>query len=143
MCSGSEAGSDKRRIDFVYHSTLGLRVLRKKKTRWRTPPLSPRSATCALWSALEIKDRIKKHVGSVLEIKDRINMHAGSVLEIHDSRNMHVCNHACFCYPVSTRWRTPPQSPRAATLHVPYSLDSGQPTWQPLRIHPENARKSG
>jgi len=26
MCSGSEAGSYLRRIDFVYHSTLGLRV---------------------------------------------------------------------------------------------------------------------
>ena len=32
MCSGSEAGSYLRLIDFVYHSTLGLRVLKKKKT---------------------------------------------------------------------------------------------------------------
>jgi len=31
MCSGSEAGSYLRRIDFVYHSTLGLIVLKKKK----------------------------------------------------------------------------------------------------------------
>ena len=31
MCSGSEAGSYLRRMDFVYHSTLGLRVIRKKK----------------------------------------------------------------------------------------------------------------
>jgi len=31
MCSGSEAGSYLRRIDFVYHSTLGLRVIKKKK----------------------------------------------------------------------------------------------------------------
>ena len=30
MCSGSEAGSYLRRIDFVYHSTLGLRVIKKK-----------------------------------------------------------------------------------------------------------------
>jgi len=30
MCSGSEAGSYFRPIDFVYHSTLGLRVIRKK-----------------------------------------------------------------------------------------------------------------
>jgi len=28
---GSEAGSYLRRIDFVYHSTLGLRVIKKKK----------------------------------------------------------------------------------------------------------------
>ena len=31
MCSGSEAGSYLRLIDFVNHSTLGLRVIKKKK----------------------------------------------------------------------------------------------------------------
>jgi len=31
MCSGSEAGSYVRLIDIVYHSTLGLRVIEKKK----------------------------------------------------------------------------------------------------------------
>jgi len=31
MCSGSEAGAYFRLIDFVYHPTLGLRVLKKKK----------------------------------------------------------------------------------------------------------------
>jgi len=31
MCSGSEAGSYLRRIDLVYHSTLGVRVIKKKK----------------------------------------------------------------------------------------------------------------
>jgi len=30
MCSGSEAGSYLKLIDFVYHSTLGLRVITKK-----------------------------------------------------------------------------------------------------------------
>ena len=40
MCSGSEVGSYLRFTDFVYHSTLGLRVITKKKknecvsTRW-------------------------------------------------------------------------------------------------------------
>jgi len=33
MCSGSEAGSYLRLIDLVYHSTLGLRVIKKKKIR--------------------------------------------------------------------------------------------------------------
>jgi len=33
MCSGSEAGSYLRLIDFVYHSTLGLRVIKKKKKK--------------------------------------------------------------------------------------------------------------
>ena len=31
MCSGSEAGSYLRLIEFVYHSTVGLRVIKKKK----------------------------------------------------------------------------------------------------------------
>jgi len=30
LCSGSEAGSYSRLIDFVYHSTLGVRVIKKK-----------------------------------------------------------------------------------------------------------------
>ena len=33
MCSGSEAGSYLRLIDCVYHSTLGLRVIKKKKKK--------------------------------------------------------------------------------------------------------------
>ena len=31
MCSGSEAGSYLRLIDFVYHSPLGLRVTKQKR----------------------------------------------------------------------------------------------------------------
>ena len=31
MCSGSEAGSYLRLIDFGYHSTQGLRVIKQKK----------------------------------------------------------------------------------------------------------------
>ena len=31
LCSGSEAGSYVRLIDFVYHSTLGLKVMEKKR----------------------------------------------------------------------------------------------------------------
>ena len=31
MCRGSEADSYLRLIDLVYHSTLGLRVIQKKK----------------------------------------------------------------------------------------------------------------
>ena len=33
MCSGSEAGSYLRRIDFVYHSTLGLRVIKRRRRK--------------------------------------------------------------------------------------------------------------
>jgi len=35
MCSGSEAGSYSRLIDFVHHATLGLRVIKKKKVTKR------------------------------------------------------------------------------------------------------------
>ena len=42
MCSGSEAGSYLRLIDFVYHSTLGLRVIKKKEEAPATTP--PRCA---------------------------------------------------------------------------------------------------
>ena len=38
VCSGSEAGSYLRLIDFLYHSTLGLRVIKKKKYRQVTTP---------------------------------------------------------------------------------------------------------
>ena len=31
LCSGAEAGSDLRLIDFVYHSTLGVRVIKKRR----------------------------------------------------------------------------------------------------------------
>ena len=41
MCSGSEAGSYLRLIDFLYHSTLGLREIKKKK-RGCGMPLSKR-----------------------------------------------------------------------------------------------------
>jgi len=33
MCSGSDAGSYLRLLDFVYHSTLGLRVIKKRRSR--------------------------------------------------------------------------------------------------------------
>ena len=35
MCNGSEAGSYVRLIDFVYHSTLGLRVITRERERER------------------------------------------------------------------------------------------------------------
>ena len=37
MCSGSEAGSYLRLIDFVYHSALGLIQIKKKKFRAPAP----------------------------------------------------------------------------------------------------------
>ena len=38
MCSASEAGSNSRRIDFVYHSILGLRVIKKRREVHRVGP---------------------------------------------------------------------------------------------------------
>ena len=46
MCSGSEAGSYLMLIDFVYHSTLGLRVIKKRRRRFRIKqPLSSKLGT--------------------------------------------------------------------------------------------------
>jgi len=42
-CRGSEAGSYLRLIYFVYHSTLGLRVIQKKKVRPGSAPAQSRS----------------------------------------------------------------------------------------------------
>ena len=41
MYSGSEAGSYSTRIDFAYHSTLGLRVIKEKK--WKKEDLTLRA----------------------------------------------------------------------------------------------------
>jgi len=38
-CSGSESGSYFRLIDFVYHTTLGLSVIKKKKKKKRDRPV--------------------------------------------------------------------------------------------------------
>ena len=53
MCSGPETGSYSKLIAFVYHSTLGLRVVKKKndgrglalfESNWNTDLASPLSA---------------------------------------------------------------------------------------------------
>jgi len=43
MCSGSEAGSYLRLIDFVYHSTLGLRVIKTREEGTGRRALQPRA----------------------------------------------------------------------------------------------------
>ena len=50
MCSGSEAGSYLRLIDFVYHSTLGLRVIKKNTKK--------KDAGVRLWGS-EFIERLK------------------------------------------------------------------------------------
>jgi len=50
MCSRSEAGSYVRLIDLRYHSTLGLRVI-KKKRRTYNPPKALTELTEAYFTA--------------------------------------------------------------------------------------------
>ena len=45
-CSGSEAGSYLRLIYCVYHSTLGLRVIKKRERRGRIAASGSSPATC-------------------------------------------------------------------------------------------------
>ena len=56
MCSGSEAGSYLRLIDFVFHSTPGWRVIKKKKKR---SPLAVEKglAECGLLVDGKVNDR--------------------------------------------------------------------------------------
>ena len=59
MCSGSEAGSYLRLIGFVYHSTLGLRVINKKKKS--TPLHAPPSTLHAPRSMLNPPPTLNPH----------------------------------------------------------------------------------
>ena len=43
LCSGSEAGSYSRLIDFVYHTTLGLKVITRKEEKKRRTEFSMES----------------------------------------------------------------------------------------------------
>jgi len=52
MCSGSEAGSYLRLIDFVYHSTLGLRVIKKKKFGVSGVGCRAFFKPCGVWQAV-------------------------------------------------------------------------------------------
>ena len=56
MCSGSEAGSNLRLIDLVYHSTLGLRVTKKKiqEIGARSIILVPEAGALRLWGCVGI-----------------------------------------------------------------------------------------
>jgi len=60
MCSGSEAGSYLRLIDFVYHSTLGLRVT-QKKTRFGS--LGIRDSGVGVIPDGDNLDRVLAHLG--------------------------------------------------------------------------------
>jgi len=51
MCSGSEAGSYLRLIDFVYHSTLGVRVI--KRERYQRPAIIDREDEARVWEPLD------------------------------------------------------------------------------------------
>jgi len=81
MYSGSEAGSYPRLIDCVYHSTLGLRVIKKKKfggsphansieraslDLWLAPSLS---LSLSLYHATE-KNPVSAYDGSSKNLKD-------------------------------------------------------------------------
>ena len=60
MCSGSEAGSYLRLIDFVYHSTLGLRVIKKKKVG-NTPRLGD-GALCLVGLCLPGRHHLQREI---------------------------------------------------------------------------------
>jgi len=55
-CSGSEAGSYLRLIDCVYHSTLGLRVIKREREVERERQVRTSLSLSLLLSSLELTD---------------------------------------------------------------------------------------
>ena len=66
MCSGSEAGSYLRRIHVVYHSILGLRVMKKKEED------GPSQAACVLGLAVPSAARKTLPLDLLTKQKDRL-----------------------------------------------------------------------
>ena len=60
MCCGSEAGSYLRLIDCVYHSTLGLRVIQKKKKNPEGHGVVPADTLTDQWSHVGTTWRVFK-----------------------------------------------------------------------------------
>ena len=55
MCSGSEAGSYLRLIDFVYHSNLGLRVIKTQYSAYPPPGVSAHTRFWGLGLGLRVE----------------------------------------------------------------------------------------
>jgi hypothetical protein len=68
MCIGSEAGSYLRLMDFVYHSTLGLRLIKEKKNK---KPFNLRPKSYTLKCPIEDHPACGEHalVGWILEFQ--------------------------------------------------------------------------
>ena len=73
MCSGSEAGSYARPMDFVYHSTLGSRVIKKKKEDSPTgcPPLC-KGSWCSVLLELVRKWPLSSKFGTYQTVRTRL-----------------------------------------------------------------------
>ena len=78
MCSGSVAGSYPRLIDFMYHSTLGLRVIKRKK-KGHLPPTARPAAHFGVyglgfpWSERE-SARTREKVRVRVKVKVRVSV---------------------------------------------------------------------
>ena len=70
MCSGSEAGSYLRLIDFVYHSTLGSRVIKKKSSGERERAGGGGAHTCLQCGRIAVGCTLSSEEGSYLRLID-------------------------------------------------------------------------
>jgi len=68
MCSGSEAGWYLRLIDFVYHSTLGLRVIEKNLVVGSVPQDVREEASGRLITLSSLNSRLKGLFGPVSSV---------------------------------------------------------------------------
>ena len=76
MCSGSEAGLYLRLIDVVYHSTLGLRIIRKNSIQFHTADYTCIFLITRKWIVYRPYSRqfrkLAKHRCSVREAAERV-----------------------------------------------------------------------
>jgi len=88
MCSGSKAGSHSRLIDFVYHSTLGLRAIKKKKKK----KTCPTSKSTSQHSGFQIRpEKPIRPRGSKMENVEKSENHtAGYEVIVPDSHHLAV-----------------------------------------------------
>ena len=93
MCSGSEAGSYLRCIDFLYHSTLGLRVIKKRKKMDDARSTRNEEASGVLFKSRRSSTGTVNFQAASLH---KVNLQAASLYKILHAR---VCKQLWWYYP--------------------------------------------
>ena len=81
MCTGSEAGSYLRRVDFAYYSTLGLREM-QKKTLHSSAALQGKTSVCSGKEGQKGAER-KRGMRTVKQLLNRIDKQLLRIVRQH------------------------------------------------------------